>query len=132
MGSIYRRGNKLWLRYRDGAKRWRSAASGFDVGQEAEARKVLARVEERLEVGFDITEGETGTPTLGQYAKRWVQEREAQGLPMAQENEQHLRLHILAVLGAMTIADIRPRHVRSFVQTLKAKPDFAPRTVRNI
>lgn len=48
MGSVYARGNKLWLAFIDYEGKRRLRASGYVVGQEDAARKLLAKVEERV------------------------------------------------------------------------------------
>ena len=45
MGSIYPRGNKLWMRYKDHAGRWRDASTGKPLTERRAAGVELRKVE---------------------------------------------------------------------------------------
>ena len=130
MGSVYRRGDRLWIVYRDahGRRQWRS--TGLRVGQEREAERVLAAIEAAIEAGSAIGL-DPETVTLRQWAAEWIQRRRARGVRTAGDEEARLRDHVLPVLGDERLADLRPRQIRALVHRLRRGP-LAPRTVRHI
>src|SRR5262245_34399119 len=73
MGSIYRRGGKIYISYRLPGGQWRYQTTGFDAGQEARAKKLLASIEDKIKAGVELAEI-MGTPidagpvTVQQYA----------------------------------------------------------------
>src|SRR4029077_3614453 len=102
MGSVYPRGNMLWLGYKDGTGQRPSESSGYRVGQEAEAAKVLRRLEDQARA---VEDAGGGVPlTLRIYARRWI-ERRAQTV-QAWQKEQYLLRHTLDPLGDMLLDDI--------------------------
>lgn len=48
MGSVYARWKTLWLKHRDETGKAVSRSSGYKLGQEAEARGLLAELEKRV------------------------------------------------------------------------------------
>lgn len=128
MGSVFRRGQKLWIKYKDTDGKWVNASTGLDAGQEKTARTLLVRVETQVAANEGYGPGPV---TLRRYAKRWVEERRARGLNNVNDDETKLRLHILPSLGDLRFDEIRPRHVRDLVRRLRSD-SRAPRTVRHI
>jgi integrase len=67
----------------------------------------------------------------------WLERREASGVAAFLDEKTRLRSHVLPILGKIPIDDLRPRHVRDMVASLRAKKSrlggvFGPRTVRHI
>jgi hypothetical protein len=131
MGSVYKRGKKLWIKYKDYDGSWVPQSSGFMVGQEKQARRLLENIENRIVSGSELQDGEAGPVSVKRYSDFWIKERRSLGIKSVADDEAHLRLHILPVLGKMEMATVRPRHVRQFVRNLR-KGDLAPRTIRHI
>ncbi len=130
MGSVFKRGRKLWLKYKDADGEWVSESSGFDVGEEKAARKALAQMETRVEVGLDAG----GVLTVRTFANRWLKERKAQGVSSTGDDKSRLDNHVLPHIGDVQLVDVTPRHIRDIVRGMKVKVDgkLAPRTQRNI
>lgn len=132
MGSVFPRGAKLWLKYKDANGRWTNAPTGLAVGQEKAADELLAKIEARVRAGEAVA---TGPVTVRRYAERWSKAREAKSsgklgiLQLA---------HVLPILGDLRIETVRPRDVQALVAKLRAAKKkrgeglLAPRTVRNI
>lgn len=135
MGSIYPRGNKLWLAYVDSDGERKLRPSGFSVGQEVEAKNLLAEVEKQI--GASVRLGQTGPVTLRAFAKRWCADRVKEDFVTAKDEKRWVELHILPALGSISLTEMRPRHVRDLVRALKRKKSIkgtvlAPRSVRHV
>lgn len=128
MGSVYRRGRKLWIKYKDATGNWVSVASGFEVGQEKAVRTLIDRIEARIVAGVDFGPGPV---TVTAYFERWIKDRRKRGVASFKDDDGRIRLHALPTLGQLRLDEVRPRHVRDLMRGLKAG-GLAPRTVRNI
>jgi integrase len=133
MGSLYRKGAKLWARYKDETGSWRGAPTPYRPGEETQARRFL----KRLEVGIDARKqsadggASQGPITVASYATRWIADRKALGLKAAGDDENRLK-HALPLLGAMKLDEIRPRQIRDLVLELRKQATLAPRTIRHV
>lgn len=132
MGTVYRRGGKLWINYKDARGRRRQKATGLDVGQEGAAEELLQRIEARVAVGSLIAESEVGSITFGQYFEHWIAGRKRRGISMAHDDDTRIRLHALATLGPLRLEDVRAHHVRKVVHTLTEKGELAPKTIHHV
>jgi integrase len=134
MGTVYARGNKLWIGYKDMGGTRKYAPTKFTVGQEPKARKLLDAIERRIQAAATLGEGALGPLTVRRYFERWIQDRRSRNVASAGDDETRLRAHALPEL---VLADVRPSHVRALVRNLKAKvgssrEQLAPRTVRHV
>lgn len=129
MGSVYPKKGWLYLRFKDPTGKWRSKASGLPVGQERAARRMLAKIEDRIAAG-DIYAGKDGV-TVASYSKVWLQDRRKLGLADVGNDEARLRLHILPHIGALQIARVRPRHLIEMVRAWRTSGTLAPKTIHN-
>ena len=132
MGSVYRRGNKLWFKFKgpDGGKVQKP--SGFDVGQETQARAVLERIEQRIRGQESIEPTELGPLRVERYATLWLTQRQALDLADWKNDETRLRLHILPRIGSLRLDAVRPRHLKDLFTDLRVEGKLAPHTLRNI
>lgn len=145
--GIRKRGNQLYFRYTkaDGTRE-EGAPSGFVVGQEEAAAKVLESIKRRENAEREFAAKAEKTPedlattkgvTVRAYAAVWHRRRELTK-PQAAKQDRWKLIHILETLGALLLTEFRPRHTRDFVFALKTKRDeqgnlvHAPRTVRSI
>jgi len=136
MGTVYPRGRKLWIEYKDARGERCYAATDHVVGEEAKARKVLAAVEARVAAGLAHGEAEYGPVTVRRYSESWIGDRRRRGLGSVDSDQGRLN-HALPSLGPLLLTEVRPKHVRDLVRELRAKcgprPDqLAPRTVRHV
>ncbi len=129
MGSLYKRGGNLWLRFKLGGK-WVGRKTDLKPGQEREAQRLLEKVEARTSGDPILADGVTGPVTLARYARKWLERREGI-VRTVSDDEARLRLHVLPHLGAMKLDEVRPRHVRDLVRDLR-RTELAPKTIRNI
>ncbi len=131
MGSIYKRGNKLWLRFKGPDGKWTQSPSGFELGQETQAREALRRLEDRISANVEFGEPQKGPVTVARYAQRWLEQR--RGLVADwKTDESRLRHHVLPLLGEMALEDVRPRHLVDLFRKLRVQGTVAPKTIHNI
>jgi integrase len=142
--SVFARGSKLWIRFRDVGGKWRNASTGYSVGEEALAQAVLDDIVARVAA----TERAGNSPqvvTVRSFAEAWLAKRETE---TAADDRGRIHNHILPALGNIPLGELRPRQVREFVQALTKKKRqgnrrkdgslvptdelLAPRTVRHV
>lgn len=142
--SVFTRGSKLWIRFRDVGGKWRNASTGYSVGQEALAQAVHDEVLARVR-GTSSTPAQPGALTVRVLAEAWLAKRDTE---TAGDDRSRLYNHILPVIGDILVTELRPRHVRDLVSSLCGKRKqgnrrkdgtavpteelLAPRTVRHI
>jgi integrase len=140
MGYIYRRGTMLWMGFTDAAGREKQEATGFVVGQEAKARRKLARTE--ASVAAEVARGTLGACgaqpqreaeplTVAAYAAEWNARRIKVDIVTATDDAARLRDHALPELGELPLWGVRPHHIRDLVLSLRGGK-LAPRTVRHV
>lgn len=129
MGSVYKRGNKLWIAFkgRDGQRECK--ASGFAVGEEKKATQLLLQIEARLAAGLELMDGEVVAPRVRDFAKKWTKRRRATVRDW-QTDEGRLKLHVLPKIGDMKIGTVHPRHIDQLFHELRAEAKLAPHTIR--
>ncbi len=141
MSSIYRRGRRLWFKFKDVDGRTVRESSGLSVGQEQAARKMLAGIEREIGDAAAATDRREraeaepveapAMPTLAQFADGWVAERRARGVRTWKDDRSRLDKHLLPRFGSCRLDELRVRDVREFVGMLKTR-GLAPRTVRHV
>jgi len=127
MGSVFRRGTKLWLRFKNSEGLWVNKTTGYAVGQEPQAKQLLSAVMRQVDAGEPL---DIGPLTVEVYAHRWLKDREERGVGSVGDDRIRLKLHILPTLGALQMVEVRPRHIRDRVFKLKDKQ--APRTTLKV
>ena len=132
MGTIYARGKKLWMGFKDAEGKWRYEATGLDVGQEAQAKKLLEKVTAKVAAGVRFGDVDLGPVTVRRFVDRWLEERERLGIADWTNDRGRLRKHVLPRIGDMPIADVKPRHLIEVVKAIRAEGKIAPRTVHKI
>ncbi len=133
MGSVYRRGNKLWIAIMDRSTgKQRCMPSGFKVGEETLARQAMKQLEAQVAAQGWPQKQDLGPITVEKYAKTWIRKREARGVEDAENEEAHLRLHVLPHIGSMAMQDVRPRHLKGVVDGMRGDGKHAPRTVLRV
>jgi integrase len=137
-GQKYRERLKSPVSGKENARRWGTAREarvlelareGLDVTRIRQTLKGLQEVRqtvERVEL------------TVAELIEMWIAQREARGVAAVQDERTRLRLHVIPVLGAIPARELRPRHVRDFIVSLRQKKSgrtrepLAPRTVRHV
>ena len=132
MGTVYRRGSRLWINYKDAAGKRRQKATGLQVGQEELAQELLDRGESRIAAGSLLGELELGSVTVEQYFEHWIAARRNRGLSTVEDDDTRFRLHALSLLGDLRLEEVRVRHIRSVIQRIIEKGKHAPKTIHHV
>src|SRR5262249_2205731 len=139
--GIFVRGRKLWARFKDASGAWVNKSTPFEVGQESEAARYLARrlanAAAKREADLRAGQSDDGSVQFRTFAGRWLKERRALGVRSISDDESRMKRHILPELGDLDLGDVQSRHVRAFVLKLRTKTrgkgeKLAPRTIRNV
>jgi hypothetical protein len=135
MGSIYTRGNTLWIAFLEADGKRRLVSSGLQVGSESKAHKLLEELERKVATGF-VPMAETENETVNQYLDRWASRRHSAGMSDATHERQRLLIHAKTILQ-LAMVDVKPRHIRDIVMALRGRvgqtsASLAPRTVRKV
>jgi hypothetical protein len=118
--GIYVRGNTVWMRYRDIDGTWRNASTTYRIGEEARAQQALEEVELRIAAQRTPSQAATGCMTnLRDYAEKWQLGRD--DIVTRKDDQSRLDNHILPALGHIPLAELRPRHIRDFIEALQRK-----------
>src|SRR5262249_33466569 len=138
----------LWIRYRDLDGKWRSESTGCGLDEEEKALKALDKIEVHVRASrtpTSVASSGTSTLTVRAFAEKWQASRD---IATKQDDQGRLDNHILPALGHIPMVDLRPRHIRDFVEKLKVtkkkrqmrrdgtlvgeEENIAPRTVLHI
>ena len=137
-GTVYPRGNILWLAYVDELGVRQAVSTGLPVGEEKKAQKILDGVLRRVDaVKAAGVSGQAGPLTFVRYLKRWSDARRERELSNADADERRLQIHAVPRLGAMKLDEIKVRDIKALMLELRkkigrAKGDMAPRTARSV
>lgn len=134
MGKVFARGVVLHIEYADEMGKRLRKSSGFKIGQEKHAEKLLSEVEalvEKRRLSNAPKSTKRQAETLASFAGKWIESRKGR-VKSASGEETRLRLHVLPTLGAMALVEIKPRHIRDLIVDLRAADVLAPRTIRHV
>jgi hypothetical protein len=136
MGSLYVKGNKLWIRYKDESGKWVGAPTQCRPDEKARARRHLVKVESTIQALKDARKAvdlPPGAPlTVTAYCGKWLADRKRLGIKSLQDDISRMRLHILPRIGTLLMQEVRPRHLREMVLQLREAGKLAPRTLCNV
>jgi integrase len=137
--GVFARGSKLWIRFRGSNGKWRNVTTGYELGQEALAREMLAEMH-RLVAGEAAGEAplisKAGRLTVLEYMELWLADRRAIGRDW--KHDRSRLQHVMPVLGELAIAEVRTRHLIEAFQRVRTIPSentgqiVSPRTVHRI
>ena len=134
-GTVYPRGQMLWIKYVDAEGKYAWKSTGCQVGQEKLADIFLRAVIE--EVAAQRRAGVLpGKPlTVARYAEDWIAKRKRLGKLSAKDDEARLKNHVLPLIGDVLLADVTSDHVQTVMDIVMEKvseKSMAPRTARHI
>lgn len=118
--GLYVRGNTLWLTYTDAAGERQYKSTGLPVGEEAEARKALAKIERQI-AAQERTGIPAGALTVKSYADQWTDARQERGVINASSEAGFFKHHINPAIGDVPLSELRPVQVRDLLDVLKRK-----------
>ena len=113
----------------DGKRRCKS--SGYAVGQEKLAARLLAELEERVAAGGEVMDGEAAEPKVRDFIKKWLKRRRATVRDW-KSDEGRLEKHILPRIGHLPISQVRPRHIDAVFHALRVEANIAPHTLLDV
>src|SRR2546428_5119876 len=105
-GSIYKRADGRWaaqLVTIGGQRR-------FVYGKtRAEVARKLAELTQQRDSGMPMP---TGRQTVASFLAEWLQSQRSQLRPKSwRRHEEHIRIHIVPVIGAVTLRRLAPQHL---------------------
>ena len=131
MGSVYRRGQKLWIVFRDSEGKRHHRSSGLAVGREKQARALLDEVERQVAQGATYEVLSPAEVTVKAYAMGWLKRR-AERVKTSQDETTRITKHALPRLGDLRMMEVRPRHIRDLILELRDGGNLAPRSIRHV
>lgn len=129
-GSVLSKRGRLYLQVKDEAGAWRQRGTGLLDTPEghAAAEAMLSEIRIAIHATEEAAGGEVGALTVERWVRTWLRRRDVADV----ENDRiRLALHVLPVIGAMRLEDVRPRHLVEVVERLR-RAERAPRTIRNV
>lgn len=129
MSSIYPRGSKLYAKLKDLSGKWKAIATGFDVGQEAEAAKWVADMEREVERTRVEHEKHGGPVTVASYAQHWLGKRKTKTVG---NDRARIELHLLPRIGDRLIKDITPLVMRDVIMSMRDQGQLSSKTIREV
>ncbi len=131
MSSIYPKGKTIYFRVKVDGK-WLGVPSDFKVGQERQAKALLAKIDARQGAGEELSLEEFGPVTVDRfYEKKWIKDRESE-VQTWTNDETVMRLHVLPTLGAKRIDEVTVGDVLKLIKSWRARKGdakMAPRSV---
>jgi hypothetical protein len=96
----------------------------------------LARLQKRINAAAETADTlrlQPGAPlSVEQHATKWITDRRPLNLATASDDETRLKKHALPTIGHLRLDEVRPRHIRGLVKTLRAEGKLAPRTIYRV
>lgn len=130
--GVFRRGERLWVRFKAPDGRWRNERTEFVVGQEEKAGRAFRALVERLAAGVELVGARSAATTLDEYASmKWFPSRRSV-ISDWKSDEARLRLHVLPKLGGIALDHVRPRHLAELFRAMRAARALAPKSIHNV
>ncbi len=131
MASVYKRGNKWYLRFKDETGRWRSQAS--TARTKTEARKLAGELERRAERqrhGLEELPPEDGGGTLAALLEWWL-DTYSKGTTSHGRNESAVRRNLINTeLGTLHLVDVTSGKIETYLQSRAG--DLSPQTLNHL
>jgi len=133
VGSVYARGRSLWIGVVDPATgKQRCMPSGFKVGEETLARQAMKKLEAQIAAQGWPREQDLGPMTVEKFSQQWIKKRKARGVGNVDNEDAHLRLHVVPRIGPMLMQEVRPRHLIGIIDEMRGAGNHAPRTILGV
>lgn len=125
MASVYPRRKKWWCRLKfDGE--WKRKPTPFSV---ADGRDMAQRYADAAQAQIDARA--SGAMSVAVYARKWIAVRRDRDIASVADDAGRIENHVLPILGALAMSDVKPRHIRDLVRSLVRDGQLAPRTIIN-
>ncbi len=128
---MFKRGGKLYAQILGANGKWQQVATGFSVGQEAEAEKWIADTRKQI---ARVKVGAPPVLTVEAFFDEWLPTRRLHGLDW-KNDEGRFRIWLKPLIGGMPLADVEPKHlVTAFakIRTTTSKATNQPPSPRQV
>jgi integrase len=130
VASLFARGRRLWLSYKDTDGTWRQRSTGYTVDERRQALAYMRRAEQLLE--RRRAGGEPAGPaTVQRFGDAWIEARRKRGVASVDDDHGRLRNHVYPHIGTMPVAEVRTRHLIDLFAALR-ETTLAPRTIYQV
>lgn len=129
----YARGNRIWVRFKNEEGDWVNKKSPYTLDQVEYARRYVNALVKGI--AGKVERGDAPVNTVREYGRKWLKEREQRGIPAVVDERSRLEKYAFPYLGDVTLAELRPKHVRDMVRRLrelKGDAKIAPRTIHHV
>ena len=116
------------VQYKDSKGRWRVEHAGTN---KQAAVRLLARRKREAAKGVQVTRDASPRTHLDTYAERWHARQRRIGKRNADREYSSYRRHVSPRIGSMPVGEIKPLDVLELSETLVARGEISPKSVRN-
>ncbi|MDH3727071.1 MAG: hypothetical protein OER77_06040 [Myxococcales bacterium] len=116
------------VQYKDAEGRWRVEHAGTN---KQAAVRLLTRRKREAAKGVQVTRDASPRTHLDTYAKRWHARQTRIGKRNANREYSTYRRHVSPRIGSMPVGEIKPLDVLELSETLIARGEISPKSVRN-
>jgi integrase len=131
MASVYKRGDRFYIHYKDARGKWRDKASMART--KTEARRLAGELErqcERQRLGLEPLPAEDGGGTFDELMQWWLDTYSA-GSPSHQRNRSTIRKNLVgSELGSLRLVKVTPAAIEVFLQSRSAR--LSPQTLNHL
>ncbi len=131
MASVYKRGDRFYIHYKDARGKWRDKASMART--KTEARRLAAELErqcERQRLGLEPLPAEDGGGTFDELMQWWLDTYSA-GSPSHQRNKFTVQKNLVgSELGSLRLVQVTPGAIEVFLQSRSAR--LSPQTLNHL
>ena len=131
MASVFQRGDKWYLRYKDGRSRWRSVVS--TARSKTEAKKLVAELEhkaERQRLGLEELPPEDGGGTVGELLEWWLKTYSKNSASHKRNCSTLHRNIIESELAEIRLADVTAGNIENLLQ--ERSENLGPQSVNHL
>ena len=116
------------VQYKDAEGRWRVEHAGTN---KQAAVRLLARRKREAAKGVQVTRDASPRTHLDTYAERWNARQRRIGKRNADREYSSYRRHVSPLIGSTAVGEIKPLDVLELSETLIARGEISPKSVRN-
>jgi len=130
------RGQVIWVSYKNEDGRWVNRSTKCKVNEVERARRYVNALLRGVEI--KVQRSGTDPRTVADYVARWLDDRERRGIAAVVDERSRLEKYALPYVGQIDLQELRPRHVRDMVRSLRELKDddgerlLAPRTIHHV
>ncbi len=112
----------------DGTRATRRVVVFLDTADKNLAKRKLDKLIAELAAGMDIRTAAAiaDVPRTDDYAKTWIEAREAKHVRNAGDERRNLEWHALPTIGHLALGDVRPSHIAAVLTEVASKPKARP------